>query len=798
MQALTYPLESYSSDYKKIISNYRLWRSLNARQTALRIYFDAADLIDILHGMGSLHRGQALSERYRSLSTMVYALAYRNWLGQIAVLPPHLAEFADKMQTSYSSQLFPNDFRSAQYNEWEKEFWGYTQPGTTWLFKDKAYTQEELKALVRSTPDLFLGVYLLQHRAFWKDRYRYLRKEKILAFDTESYPVAELQRRPLFRLLEASLNKNRSTTTSNNYVDALALCILDQLLEEHLADPTVKALPILYSNQPRLLKTINEVSRKKVDGRYPLRLPAEEGDALGELVVRNSHFFFWSGILRGMEQHDQDLFQRFINSLDELQQESALLELHQPYSALQQKWQSNAREKNHQFILVEFFKLWWDKGGIQEVRQKLDYDSLSPEQEAQHNQQVDGYIQEERKRFEKEFLLPIKANGFIRKAWKTFDDLDKEILEQWVRPEIKINAHHEFGPRFAVEGEVCEQIQVLFDELLRTVGQQEAPRLPGEETERIRQEITELKSDLVTRVIDGLTTHISDAETRQKKVNEIATATAVFWLLGKYNLVDEVCNLLRHAPTLKRATEDPYPHAAFAIIHLAAQLYENRELRHNETLNTLQKIEKKYTHDKPNYNVWLGLSYIYYRLAEREGEIFTIPEDFAEEDMPYRQETAMHRYLQKTQYYAELTRNYLHEELKHDTHRRQRHQRAYYSSLNNILFCKTRLAEPAELYPLERSIADRIKAVNHLQPIFHESRYNDTLARFYYRLARIADGNPLYHAHQQNWIREAKKFNQLSLASKLVPQQKIYANLESMISRLEADKQSPHPSLFPG
>lgn len=795
MHTLTYPLERYSNDYNKIISNYQLWKSINAQQTPVSTYFDASDLIDILHGIGSLHRGQALADRYRNLSTMVYALAYRNWLGPIEVLPPHLAELADKMQTNYSPQLFPNGYNSRQFGEWEDEFWGATQPGSAWLSKEGAYSQHELKKLIRSTPDLFLGLYLVQHRAYWKDRYRYLRNENIISFNTGSYPVAELQRKPLFRDLQQSLSKNRSTTTSNNYVDTLALCILDQMLEAHLEDPATNPLPILYSNQSRLLKSIHEVSTTKNEGRYPLRLRPTSDAGMGELIVRDSHFFFWSGILRGMEQHDQDLFQRFINSLDELQQDLGEMERDQPYSSLQQKLQNNTRDKNHQFILIEFFKLWWDKGGIQEVRNKWSLRGLSSEQETLHDQQVNDYIQEERKRFEKEFLRPIKANSFIRKAWKTFDDLDKEILDQWVKPAIKINAHHEFGPRFAVEGDVCERIQQLFDELLRTVGQLEAATPSPEETERVQKEIRELKSDLVTRVIDGLTAHISDAETRQEKVNEIATATAVFWLLGKYNLVDAVCSMLRQASALKRQMEDPYPHAAFAIIHLAAQLYENRELRHNDTLSTLQKIEKKYREDKPNYNVWLGLSYIFYRLAEREGEIFTIPEDLDADDVAFTRETAMYSYLKKTEHYAELTRTYLRGVLKHDNHRHQRHQRAYYSSLNNILFCKTRLAEPDELYPLERSIADRIKAVNHLPPIFHESRYNDTLARYYYRLARVADTHPVYRAHQRHWILEAKKFNQLSLASRLMPQQKIYANLEGMIRRLEVDLNYPEASL---
>ena len=58
-----------------------------------QIYFDTSGVIDMLLGIDGLFQGQKIQWwSYKRPSTLVFALAYKNWLGSIHTLSPHTQE----------------------------------------------------------------------------------------------------------------------------------------------------------------------------------------------------------------------------------------------------------------------------------------------------------------------------------------------------------------------------------------------------------------------------------------------------------------------------------------------------------------------------------------------------------------------------------------------------------------------------------------------------------------------------------------------------------------------------------
>ena len=102
-------------DYQQFSKEYQFSKFIHDNGLNVSIYFDASDLIALVSGIHNLDDPRELKLQMKNYETdayLVYAFAFRGWLGAINFLSPHLYEFLEKTKTSQS--LFPPSLNNEQ------------------------------------------------------------------------------------------------------------------------------------------------------------------------------------------------------------------------------------------------------------------------------------------------------------------------------------------------------------------------------------------------------------------------------------------------------------------------------------------------------------------------------------------------------------------------------------------------------------------------------------------------------------------------------------------------------------
>jgi len=764
-------LNLFAGNHQIISNNYLFWKFLRKRQGSnYQIYFDTADIIDMLTGMQGLSNGYAFKwGLYEQPKQLVYAVAYQNWLGPITLLPPHLTELYDKINGNHF--LFPEKLTDLEHSK--KEFWSkYIPENVRHLIVNPQNDYlgiEVIEALMKTAPHIFQGVYLLQGSSFWKKRYKSLKERKLIQFDGTTYNVLEISKDPVFKSLQTLLNKERPYNTSNNYIDALALCLFDRKLQEHERNPKRNPLPIFYSDQDHLLNATEEVAKKEIKGRFPFSIETE--DQKNTLLVRDANFFFLTGVLQGAELEDVQLFDRLNNCFNSLQRtEGKNNKLGDAKAKMGQEIEENAPLT----LLLEFFKRWWHTLGIKELKEvfKKDY-HLDPQQEEKLSKEINEYINQEQQRLKQDLGQRPQVLALLRTVWKELHKME-ERLKKLYPENISIEAAHEFGSRFSFPKPVYEKIQRHFNRMMEAA-------YGGEDSD-----IDEVKTETVNYIFDALTAkHLKSTGEINEKLDNLAITIGILWLLEKHKLIDEISKVLVKLPALKLDKQDVYPSPAFAIMHAAALLVS--EDPHIVSIqNIINCVEDKYSGAKgrKNYKVWMALSYVYFRLAIIQyPPLDQIPENLTEFERESKTRQAALSYLVKTVEFAEKSLLYLEIKIADGVGKEELHRwrRAYYYAINNIIYAKTIILTGNLNKELEEKVF-QLEALND-NKLFHEHRYSDTLARYYYRIAHHSQSN-----QRQFNINQSKKFNERSLNSMGTAEKWAFESLRSAIERLDLEQ----------
>lgn len=764
-------LKYFADNQKALGENYRFWELIREKNgERYELFFDTADLIDMLRGMQGLASGYAFKwEHYNKPKQLVYAVAYQNWLGHISILPPHLTELYNKI--SAGQTLFPEFPLDQQMAE--DEFWPKYLPADLVRFIEKPNewpeSSEVVEALMSAAPHIFQGIYLMQKGGYWKKRYRYLKENGILYFDVSPFDVMEISKDPVFKAFQKELNSIRSHNTSNNYIDALALSMLDRKLDAYLSKPDKLPVPLFYTDQEHIHQAIEKVAQLNPKRRPPLHIRNQDNDWVP--IVRNADFFFLWGILRGAEQEDVALFKKLsdcFESLHEAKEKSSKLE--EAKAAIDKR---TREEEAPNTLLLEFFKRWWEQRGIQELREvfKEDY-NLDKEQEQTITVSVNEYIQREREHLDHELGRRAKVMNLLRQIWKELQHLDRQF-NQVYDSDIEIIAAHEFGSRFSFSKPVYETIQRHFDRLKAVV-------FGGD-----LEDIEEAKTETVNFIFDALTTQGKiTPEQRIDKLNNLASAIGILWLLEKFPLINDICRSLRETNSLKENISDAYPSPAFAIMHAVAKLQMGDPdlAKVQAIVNCVEsKFDNPSCEKNQNYKVWMALSYVYYRMATaRFPQLYVIPEDLPSHDRESKIRKAALNYLEKTLYFSEKTIGYLKDKISNaeDCEQLPRWCRVYYYAVNNAIFVKTiALSDADKLSEME----DLVEELSNLTDIslYHENRYSDTLARYYYRLGKVKKSKM-----GNFYLRKARSLNQRSKESYGLVEKRVFQVLGDHVEKL--------------
>jgi hypothetical protein len=753
-------------DLSEGLKFWKLTKKDNA--IAVNIFFDSSSLIDMLLGVGSLYRSQMFNESsYNNPCNLVYALAYRNWLGTIFLLPPHTEELIDNI--SNNNRLFPRSNNQDANKQQIEEMW-IKLLNTADLSTLNRILRESHKQMNQSFIDEiqqhpyhpFLGVYFAQHDSNWRKRYVHLvKREQIVQFSEDSdYPIADILKSDLYHILLQSLDKDRSSRTANNSIDAYALCILNEKLNKFSLSNT-DSLPLFFCNQDPILKAVNSIPS---DYLYAGRRPFHYVDPLTDeafSIIRNSGFFIIDGFFNAMQKNkDEKAWQEFYDALHSIIKQKQDIGI----DAKLEKVKDRIEPEVHGKVMLEFFDRWWNNKGIDEI---LDTFNLQEDSNpGQLAEQVASHVEEERTRLAKSIQGFGSRYSIIKKAWHVLRRFRADVEEEFINKKLKINAFDDFGSRVDYSDEVCEIIQDWVDRVMNAVELKD-------EVERKTIE-SEVINDLISVMFEKIDHYGYDAD----KLNRLAASIGFFFCFKKYDLVAQVCTEVRkrHVQIFPDLKDDKYPSHSIALIHAASLFQGDKVSPAKAEAEALEIIECVETKNETNYRAWIGLAYLYILLWKyRMMNGYKFRELMSLADYQSMIQSKGVQYHHKAINYSKSVIDFLTpERLNQDP---QKYSRKYYYALNIYIFLSTFYTNYENFNKL-KVFVEKLEGVSAIDGIYQESRYSDTLARYYFRLALVSRNEEKYNLY----LDRAKLFNEKARMSEPKP---LYFDLKHQIEDWE-------------
>lgn len=757
-------ISDFSKDLEAVKENYRIWKA--HEKSELKFYFDTADIIDMLKGIKSLLPISGPNSKlaaYKKPKQLVHAVAYENWLGTIHLLPPHLSELYEKLDNGGIMLNYDvEDIEQSSTEFWsneeilKKDVLAFIQGNTK---GSKEETKSGLESFMKGSQHIFQGSYLMDKEANWKKRYAYLRKNKIIGFETDDIDLVSIGKDPVFIALQKELNHIRPLT-SNNYMDALALCMFDRKLRDTEKN---NECVFFYAEQKKLYQAIKAVSQEKIDGRYPFCFEYE--DELGKqtaMAVRKADFFFLVGILRIAESDYGNIWDKLESLLESLSK-----------SKETDKNQDNDNKRaSLQLFFLEFFYSWWEKQGMQDLNLHFREDGLASKEFL--DKEINNYIKDEFSSLGKHLSITPDILKILRKTISQLTDM-KERVKKLYPDQFSMDAAHEFGSRFSFQPEAYEQIQQLFTQIQTAAFSDLPSDVEDIKTKVVNYIGSALKSTTYNKITDGDKTIDNN-----KTLNNLACAIGVLWLLGKSKLIDQICSTFENLPHLL-LDSDEYPSPPFAIMHAVVLLSDG-----NPNLDEIERIINcvvgKYglEANEKNYKVWLALSYAYFCMADKVfPRIFRIPEDLTEDERNSNVRKKALGYIKLTYEYAQSAYTFLKEKTLKEFHptAQSRRNRYLYNAENNVIFGQTILLRKQELEDSKLAeLVDDLESISSNPLLWHESRYADTLARYYYRLGRQKNGD-IYS------VGKALKYNERSLKATGISEKDLQNQLKKQLEQ---------------
>lgn len=767
------------NDIEKFKEDCQLLLEFSQPDFIQQVYFDTSSIIDLLQGLEGMFKGYRFNSKwYKSSSTLVNALAYSNWLDRIYTLPPHTDEVVKKIR--FDKRIFP-DKPSSEAQQFQEDFWGSLDLKILKKGSNPQITinQEWAKTLGEEYDDLFKGTYLIKNKAFWKNRYHYLVKQKeILRFSADAdyeYNTNKLTQKPLFKLLLTHLKKNshQGERSSNNYIDALALSILHERVVLANQQKGARLIPLFFSDQERILKTVKELSKHQDSkGNYYFTFI---GKSDKYCVVRDANFFIINGVFTGIkEQNPKASLVDFVSKLQKVipQQHNKIVE------DVERSFEQNLQTTSSNQVIVEFFDRWWQESGFEEFKNLQDKPPLTSEEELQLKKEVNDYIKQVREQLGQDFSEQERRVELLQKTLNYLSDFSSLIVRQFKQEGRNLDAYLEYAPRFYCSTEVCDEVQHLYNEIFETAKDFHNHR--EVENDLFYEHQIEIVNDLLSGIYDRPNPNQDEKEIKKERtqlLNRLAKSLAILWTFfshdpNKVELIQIIGQVIRDRFEKMTTTNDKYPHCSFAFFH-AASVFMSHPRNDEKALQIIGCITDKGT---KNYKVWTGLSYLYYLLWNSNTDRISFPEQF----LPYYKLNALERraysFLKETKRYSKQALQWLEKaKNKVEVEKIDERRRRYNYALNNYIFSSTYLDSSADFLALDPYI-DHFIDIH--EGAWQNGNFDDTLARYYYRRAIIADTRE----QRQNFLDNALHYNKQAINT-TQREKKMYDTLHMKIKR---------------
>jgi hypothetical protein len=197
--------------------------------THIDVYFDTVDAWGALLGMEAFHGTKGFNmQTFFEDRTLVQCLAAAGWLGPIRLLPPHQAEFLNRLNIRLREPLEENP--KARVEEFLYQIKKATSidvvPATDGGERaQQTNIVEFIREDASSAIDRFKALQCIRD-VNWKRRLAKWRADGRLTFQYANFDYSNILKSPHFRELKRAFDRRRPDTTVNNFADAAAVVLL--------------------------------------------------------------------------------------------------------------------------------------------------------------------------------------------------------------------------------------------------------------------------------------------------------------------------------------------------------------------------------------------------------------------------------------------------------------------------------------------------------------------------------------------------------------------------------------------
>ena len=692
----TATIKSPQRDITKIAKGYIIQHhenKLRAEGTNIEVYFDTYDVIRLVQGIWAFEDGFKLNmNRFKEKATLVHSMAFKGWLGNIHMLAPHQDEFINKLR--YQSHQFPPR-RDLSFNELEQELL-YKLDLKKLVENPNELSENKIKDYVYNLEtkawDLFCANNIFQY-PFWYDRYKYLFNEKqCVIIDNTTYNLHKITQTRLFRKFKETFDKLRANREKNNFIDAVAFCLLNNKLNEYKNDKSNKPLPVFYVSATFTLKALKEVIEQENVLTYQ-----NNGETIP--IVRSADYFILDAIFN-LENQD-DNFNRIMTALkDSIKRR---IKYHSLFERTRKEDYEVLREVINKKINSEFFdKAWLQRDGFKEMNDAIrDYINLKGRLAKEvviiadaQRKELTGELERDADRFE-------IINGLL---------YELSDIRGYVKTlkHKKVNIFFDLGMiRFFFTKECSEKIQSIIDNILIHF---------NEEPDGVN--FNRQISEVITLILNGL----YDV----KKHDDIAVGLAVLYVFEKYELLVKIGD---------RLNKDDYGNYQIPML-LAAAILNGRQNKRHRAKEIAECIEPKF--DNRSYKVWIGVAYIYCILWGEIHNYPLMPERMDEELKKSFREKEEFEKIEKALRLAKRAINYLKRLKDTESLKIEYRNRSYYYAINIYIFMITQVGSKKEFESKETRELFQQLGNSQIRREYFQPRYHDTMGRYYLRKAVLA------------------------------------------------------------
>jgi len=696
MQVIEQLIESH---YKPLILSEKEKKGRNIIQ--YKYYIDCFDLIDILKGVKRFTEDLEERSKISNTRTLAYNLILDGWIDNIHLLPTHQTEFFDLMYLDFGvrNPHINNEDINDLITEYEYEQDLHLVPEEDY----RAY----IETVVSKSVDRF-NLYGLARANNWQKRLQKLVDLKILHLkDYDLQEVVQLVTTNNFKKIKMATDQIRSKSVRNksNFNDALALTYLAAIKNK---EPNT--IPVLLDSKGFYTKII-EKSGFQAKFEYDLQMDKSGTNRIS--IVRGTAYFVLKSIF-DCPKEKLDVINRKFPKYYKILEENKVIKFIPANKIFSSDKMTNFfledpklkkiykkyRTEFKDYLENEFFNKVWlscyeDSFFTTFIDEHYKYQK---EDIINKTKVINAYkisfLNTYRKVKEESETLSVLTN-----IWANFSQAD--FSDKFDKIDDSFNVFLSFGAfRFSFPFHQKHTIDDVNEAITKLILEEGLSGNIINKNAAIHQ--------IVKRLFDGLS---GNSETQ---LNKLSMAVSILWSLGQYKSIDKIGNLFYKNKN--------YPHYSFALAHSAAML-KITTLQHNrkKVLGIINCIEQKVSAN--NYKYLIGKTYVFFFLWKAECKnhfslTLKAPVDnnhnFVEAHYSMNKALSV---LKEKNYIIDPWRLML-----------------FLYALNLKIFMITEGGSEQEFQNLE-SIVDEFKLTEGNHPVFWQSRYDDTIARYYLRLA---------------------------------------------------------------